>query len=87
MKNENEIIFLIHSSDKFTFYYHNEYTNRVLNRYQKFIYTDVQNYIMKNATTRKHESIIEKKFNSTLQRLFLQRLILPRDLEGYLKIL
>lgn len=84
MKNENEIIFLIQSSDKFTFYYHNEYTNRVLTRYQKFIYTDVQNYIMNNATTRKHSAIIEKKFNSDLQHLFLKRLILPQDLKGYL---
>jgi len=84
MKNADEIIFLIHSSDKFTFYYHNEYTNRVLNRYQKFIYTDVQNYIMNNASTRKHESIIEKKFDSALQHLFLKRLILPKDLKGYL---
>jgi hypothetical protein len=84
MKNADEIIFLIHSSDKFTFYYHNEYTNRVLNRYQQFIYTDPNNYIMKNATTHKHESIIEKKFNSDLQHLFLKRLILPQDLKGYL---
>lgn len=84
MKNADEIIFLIQSSDKFTFYYHNEYTNRVLNRYQKFIYTDVQNYIMNNATTRKHSAIIEKKFDSALQHLFLKRLILPQDLKGYL---
>lgn len=84
MKNVDEIIFLIQSKDKFTFYYDNEYTNRVLNHYQKFIYTDAQNYIMNNATTRKHESIIEKKFDSALQHLFLKKLTLPEDLKGYI---
>ncbi|HQJ56581.1 MAG TPA: hypothetical protein PLH46_02955 [Caldisericia bacterium] len=84
MRNPDQFFHIIQSSDKFTFYYDNEYTNKVLNRYQKFIYTDVQNYIMNNTTTRKHESIIEKKFNSDLQHLFLKRLILPQDLKGYL---